>query len=68
MVLVSSSRQSSVLLKNFDLEDGSGKGYPIDLYIDGADEANSNLQLIKGGGAALTGEKILLLKLKNLFA
>ncbi|PJE78492.1 Ribose-5-phosphate isomerase A [invertebrate metagenome] len=27
-------------------------------YIDGADEANDHLQLIKGGGAALTREKI----------
>ncbi|HEY7771834.1 MAG TPA: ribose-5-phosphate isomerase RpiA [Marinagarivorans sp.] len=30
----------------------------IDLYIDGADETNANLELIKGGGAALTREKI----------
>lgn len=30
----------------------------IDLYIDGADEVNPNLQLIKGGGGALTREKI----------
>lgn len=29
------------------------------LYIDGADEANSQLQLIKGGGGALTREKII---------
>lgn len=29
------------------------------LYIDGADESNPNLQLIKGGGAALTREKII---------
>jgi ribose 5-phosphate isomerase A len=28
------------------------------LYVDGADEANSRLQLIKGGGGALTREKI----------
>jgi len=28
------------------------------LYIDGADEANPQLELIKGGGAALTREKI----------
>ena len=27
-------------------------------YVDGADESNSNLQLIKGGGGALTREKI----------
>jgi ribose 5-phosphate isomerase A len=30
----------------------------IDMYIDGADEANAALQLVKGGGAALTREKI----------
>jgi len=30
----------------------------VDFYIDGADEANAALQLIKGGGAALTREKI----------
>jgi ribose 5-phosphate isomerase A len=30
----------------------------IELYIDGADEATKNLHLIKGGGAALTREKI----------
>lgn len=30
----------------------------FDLYIDGADEANTNGILIKGGGGALTGEKI----------
>ncbi len=28
------------------------------VYVDGADECNSQLQLIKGGGAALTQEKI----------
>ena len=30
----------------------------LDIYIDGADEVNENLQLIKGGGGALTREKI----------
>lgn len=30
----------------------------LDLYIDGADEVNAHLQLIKGGGGALTREKI----------
>ena len=33
--------------------------YGIDFYIDGADEFNERLELIKGGGAALTREKIL---------
>ena len=30
----------------------------LEFYIDGADETNDHLQLIKGGGAALTREKI----------
>jgi ribose 5-phosphate isomerase A len=30
----------------------------IDLYVDGADEANRRLELVKGGGGALTREKI----------
>ena len=30
----------------------------IQIYVDGADETNPNLELIKGGGAALTREKI----------
>jgi ribose 5-phosphate isomerase A len=30
----------------------------LSLYVDGADESNSRLQLIKGGGGALTREKI----------
>ena len=31
----------------------------ITVYVDGADETNDHLQLIKGGGAALTREKII---------
>lgn len=31
---------------------------PLELYVDGADEADPQLRLIKGGGAALTREKI----------
>ncbi|MCP3679141.1 MAG: ribose-5-phosphate isomerase RpiA [Gammaproteobacteria bacterium] len=30
----------------------------ISVYVDGADEINAHLQMIKGGGMALTGEKI----------
>lgn len=30
----------------------------LDVYIDGADEVNEHLQLVKGGGGALTREKI----------
>lgn len=31
---------------------------PLEFYVDGADEANDGLELIKGGGGALTREKI----------
>ena len=31
----------------------------LDLYVDGADEANKHFHLVKGGGGALTREKIL---------
>ena len=31
---------------------------PLEVYVDGTDEVNNNLQLIKGGGGALTREKI----------
>lgn len=31
----------------------------VDVYVDGADEANKHLHLIKGGGGALTREKII---------
>jgi len=57
---VSSSEASTQRLKDhgievFDLN--SVDSVPV--YIDGADESNENLQLIKGGGGALTREKII---------
>lgn len=33
--------------------------HPLAVYIDGADEINAHLQMIKGGGGALTREKII---------
>ena len=42
-------------IRVLDLNDVS----EIPIYIDGADEVNSNFQLIKGGGGALTREKII---------
>ncbi|SQI35927.1 Ribose-5-phosphate isomerase A [Leminorella richardii] len=30
----------------------------LDIYVDGADEINGQMQMIKGGGAALTREKV----------
>jgi ribose 5-phosphate isomerase A len=56
---VSSSEASSRLLKaaGIDVVDLNSTG-DLDVYVDGADEATRHLQLIKGGGAALTREKI----------
>ncbi len=56
---VASSERSASLLSELGLPvvDLNSVG-PLDVYIDGADEANSQLHLIKGGGAALTREKI----------
>ena len=56
---VASSERSASLLSELGLPvvDLNSVG-PLDVYIDGADEANSELHLIKGGGAALTREKI----------
>ena len=56
---MASSERSAVLLRELDLPvmDLNSVG-PLDVYIDGADEATAQLALIKGGGAALTREKI----------
>ena len=56
---VSSSDGSTERLKShgievFDLNNVDG----IDVYVDGADEINPHMHMIKGGGAALTREKI----------
>jgi len=42
----------------FDVVDLNSTG-ELPLYVDGADEADPHLRLIKGGGAALTREKII---------
>ncbi len=39
----------------FDLNEVDSLG----IYVDGADEINGHMQMIKGGGAALTREKII---------
>ena len=58
--VASSSVQTENLLKmnGFEVQALNQLGM-LDLYIDGADEATKNLHLIKGGGGALTREKIL---------
>lgn len=57
---VSSSDQSSERLRShgIDVLDLNATG-PLALYVDGADECDAGKHLIKGGGAALTREKII---------
>ena len=57
--LVSSSERSTERLGRLglDVTELSAVG-DVDLYVDGADEATNHLHLIKGGGGALTREKI----------
>ena len=57
---VASSEETAKRLKaqNIPVYDLNTAGR-IAIYVDGADESNAHLQLIKGGGAALTREKIL---------
>jgi ribose 5-phosphate isomerase A len=57
---VSSSEQSTQRLRSHGIEvielNNSG---PLPLYVDGADECDRQKRLVKGGGAALTREKII---------
>ena len=57
---VSSSEQSTERLRAHGIEvlDLNQTG-PLSLYVDGADECDPHRRLIKGGGAALTREKII---------
>jgi ribose 5-phosphate isomerase A len=57
---VSSSEQSTQRLRGHGIEvmDLNATG-PLSLYVDGADECDPHRRLIKGGGAALTREKII---------
>lgn len=56
---VSSSEASTARLARIGIEvlDLNSTG-DLALYVDGADEATAHLQLIKGGGGALTREKV----------
>jgi ribose 5-phosphate isomerase A len=58
--VVSSSRASTELLEaeGFEVKTLNEAG-ALDVYIDGADESTKRLHLIKGGGGALTREKVL---------
>ena len=58
--VTSSSEASTKLLEEngFRVDDLSSVGSP-DVYIDGADEITQHFHMIKGGGGALTREKII---------
>ena len=61
---VSSSQASTERLRGhgivvLDLNEVIAAGRPIPVYVDGADEIDPSLAMIKGGGGALTREKIL---------
>ncbi|ADP67893.1 ribose-5-phosphate isomerase A [Buchnera aphidicola str. JF98 (Acyrthosiphon pisum)] len=57
---VSSSNSSTVLLKKHGIEVFDLKNFSsLAIYVDSADEINNHMQMIKGGGGALTREKII---------
>ena len=56
---VASSKETEKRLRAHGMNVVDVNEGPIAVYIDGADECNNYCQLVKGGGAALTGEKIL---------
>jgi ribose 5-phosphate isomerase A len=58
--VVASSQATEDRLRALDFEISQlSETGNLDLYVDGADEANKHFHLIKGGGGALTREKVL---------
>ena len=57
--VVCSSEASAELINNVYQVLSLNEVHSIDFYVDGADEFNDRKELIKGGGGALTREKIL---------
>lgn len=56
---VSSSEESTKRLKSYGIEVFELNDIDVlDVYVDGADEITKHMHMIKGGGAALTREKI----------
>lgn len=63
---VSSSEQSTERLKKCGIEVFDLNSVDcLDIYVDGADEITEHMAMIKGGGAALTREKIVAAIAKN---
>ena len=59
-MVVSSSEASTKRLAQLGIEVSElASTGTLDLYVDGADEATKHLHLLKGGGGALTREKVL---------
>jgi len=58
--VVASSQATEDRLRALDFEVSQlSETGNLDLYVDGADEANKHFHLLKGGGGALTREKVL---------
>ena len=65
---VAASKASEELLRKQGIEVFNANDVSsLDIYVDGADEINPQKMMIKGGGAALTREKIVAALAKNLF-
>ena len=63
---VAASKNSEELLRQQGIEVFSTNDISsLDIYVDGADEINPQKMMIKGGGAALTREKIVAALAKN---
>ena len=63
---VAASKASEELLRKQGIEVFSANDVSsLDIYVDGADEINPQKMMIKGGGAALTREKIVAALAKN---
>lgn len=63
---VAASKASEALLREQGIEVFSANEVSgLDIYVDGADEINPHNMMIKGGGAALTREKIVASLAKN---
>ncbi|HGJ5873375.1 MULTISPECIES: ribose-5-phosphate isomerase RpiA [Arsenophonus] len=62
--VASTDKLSALDIPILDSNDVDG----VDIYIDGADEFNPDLMMIKGGGAALTREKVIAAMAKQFIA